>query len=211
MSDVLLETRLKVADPTALTALATLRDRLRLAPALEGLSREEYTLFEVDLDPAAARDLVSDLCRKTNLFLNPNKHAWRVRIEGVEPGAPPAADGGARPAPGREPAPEGASAWLLVHVPGDGEERLDSVHRHVGAPAVRRVATGTLWRATGAPGVAAERVVEALRAAAVVENRHAGFLVHPAFQVGHLYAARPSVYDVREALFGATGVAVSGD
>jgi hypothetical protein len=192
VTGVLLATRLKVADPTALTALATLRDRLRLGHALAGLSREELFLFDIDLEPAAARDAVVDLCRRTNLFLNPNKHAWRVLLEGEEPAGE-------------------AAAWLLVATPGDGDDRLDAVHRHVGAPAVQRIAKGTLWRAAGVPGTPAERLVEALRAAGVVENRHAGFLVHPAFQVGHLYAARPSVYDVREALFGATGAATSGD
>lgn len=201
MTDVLLATRLKVADPTALTARATLRDRLGLAGVLAGLSREELFLFDVALEPEPAAALVDDLCRRTNLFLNPNKHTYRLATWSDATSPPESA----ATVPPVEP-----TAWLLVSMPGEGRDRLDAVHRHVGAPAVRRIARATLWRADGVDGARPAAVVEALRSAAVVESRGAGFLVHPAFQVGHLYAARPSVYDVREALLGAAAAA-SGD
>ena len=79
MTDLLLTTRLKVSDPTARTALATLRDRMGLSDRVASLVREELFLFDVAAPPAAAREVVEELARGTNLFLNPNKHAWRVR------------------------------------------------------------------------------------------------------------------------------------
>jgi hypothetical protein len=190
MIDVLLATRLKVSDPTARTALATLRDRLGLADRVATLVREELFLFEVAPPVAGGKELVDNLARETNLFLNPNKHAWKVTT-GDEPIAPAA----------------GITAWLLVWTPGDGAALETSVHRHLGLAAVTSIRRGWLWKFGAAPGVDAARLAEAARAAAFGDGGHHGFLVHEAWQDGRLYAERPSVYDVREA-FGGAGVTI---
>jgi hypothetical protein len=188
MTDVLLATRLKVSDPTARTALATLRDRLGLADRVGSLVREELFLFEVDAAPAAARELVEGLARETNLFLNPNKHAWRVRT-GDEPVA-----GAGVPV-----------AWLLAWTPEDGAALEGSVHRHLGLATVESIRRGWLWQFGAVPGVDAAALLHAAREAAFGDGALRGFLVHDAWQEGRLYVERPSVYDVREA-FGGAGV-----
>ena len=188
MTDLLLTTRLKVSDPTARTALATLRDRLGLADRVASLVREELFLFDVAAPAAQAREVIEGLARRTNLFLNPNKHAWRIRT-GDEPLAP-------------VPRP---TAWLLVWTPGDGATLEASVHRHLGLATVESIRRGWLWQFGAVPGVDAAVLLHAAREAAFGDGESRGFLVHEAWQEGRLYADRPSVYDCREA-FGGAGV-----
>ena len=84
-TELLLITGLKVADPTAITALATLRTRLGFEEILAGLSREELFLFEMEGGEEGARAAVAGLVRDTNLFFNPNKHRHRLStdIDGI--------------------------------------------------------------------------------------------------------------------------------
>lgn len=189
MTSVLLTTRLKVADPTALTALATLRDRLGLAGQLARLSREELFLFEISDRPAGARRLVEELARQTNLFLNPNKHTFRLAASD-EPAGPAA----------ESPAGAPPEAWLLVWTPGDGDGLGDSLERHTGARAVRRIRRAWLWRLTAETGVSPAAFSDVVARAGVVESRHRGFLAHPAFEECRLYGSRPTVYDIDSAL-----------
>jgi len=188
MTDVLLATRVKASDPTARTALATLRDRLGLADRVGSLVREEIFLFEVAPAPAAARDLVEGLARETNLFLNPNKHSWRIKT-GDETIAPTA----------------GPAVWLLVWTRDDGAALEESVHRHLGLATVESIRRGWLWQFGAVPGVNASVLLHAAREASFGDGGSRGFLVHEAWQEGRLYADRPSVYDCREA-FGGAGV-----
>ena len=190
MIDVLLTTRLKVADPTALTALATLRDRLGFADRIRGLSREEVFLFSMAPSTPKPGEFVEKLARQTNLFLNPNKHAFRITTgEAARPVGPPE-----------------SSAWLLAWSTGDGEALETSVRRHLRLTAIGSVRRGWLWAMTPEPGIDAAVFQRSARDAAIGDGTHRGFLVHPAWQEGRLYAERPSVYDVREAFLG-TGLA----
>ncbi|MDZ4803441.1 MAG: hypothetical protein SGI90_01095 [Candidatus Eisenbacteria bacterium] len=187
MIDVLLTTRLTVSDPTALTALSTLRDRMGFGDRIRGLSREEVFLFSMEPSTPNARDLVEQLARQTNLFMNPNKHAHRITTGEAAQAA----------------VPSESLAWLLVWSSGDGETLEASVHRHVGLPAVDSIRRGWLWKFTPAPGIDPPALLKAARDAAIGDGTHRGFLVHSAWQEGRLYAERPSVYDVREAFLGA--------
>lgn len=193
MTSILLTTRLKVADPTARTALATLRDRLGLGDRLARLSREEVFLFAIDAPAAAARELVDGLARQTNLFLNPNKHTFRLSAAGEPPGA---AEAGAASNP---------EAWLLVWTPGEGDGLVESLERHTGAHDVRAIRRGWLWRLTAGPGISGAAFGDAVRQAGSVESRHRGFLAHPAFQECRLYGSRPTVYDIASALLEPVG------
>jgi hypothetical protein len=186
MTAALLTTRLKVADPTALTALSTLRTRLGFGERLRNVTREEFHLFETTLDREGARRLVDGLVRRTNLFLNPNKHFHRLVVEGDA-----------------APSPEilrGPGAYLLVWTEGDGEDLLESMRRHVGVEQVTSLSRGWIWRLEGAPNATPAEMLDLVSRAGVLTSRTSGFLVHPAYQDCRLYAGRPSLYDVRDAL-----------
>lgn len=190
MIDVLLTTRLKVADPTALTALATIRNRLGFADRIRGLSREEVFLFTMAPSLPKPEEFVEKLARQTNLFLNPNKHAFRITMgESARPIGPPE-----------------SLAWLLAWSAGDGAALEISVRRHLDLRAIGSIRKGWLWTMTPEPGIDAAIFLKAARDAAIGDGTRRGFLVHAAWQEGRLYAERPSVYDVRESFLG-TGLA----
>ena len=182
---LLLTTGLKVADPTAITALATLRTRLGFGDILAGLSREELFLFEVEGREEAARAAVDGLVRNTNLFLNPNKHWHRLTTAGAEAAAP--------------------GAYLLVWTDGDGEDLREAVRRHTGAAGVAAVRRAWLWSFLPPSGAGAAELIARLGDGTDRRNSARGFLAHPAWQESRLYARRPGVYDVREALLRPAG------
>lgn len=190
MSRALFTTRLKVSDPTALTALATLRGRFGFGERLAALSREEVFLLDTTLDAVATREVLEDVVRRTNLFMNPNKHVGRLEVEGDAPAAPAAAP--AAPA-GADAPPTG---YLLAWTPGDGEDLLESVQHHAGVGGFTGLARGWLWRFTGGPGVDAAGLLALARQSGELRSRAQGFLVHPAYQEHRLYATRPSLYDI---------------
>ncbi len=187
MTSLLLTKRLKVADPTAMTALATLRDRMGMAESIAGLSRDELFLLKVDLPADAAVRRVTELVRGTNLFLNPNKHSWRI-------------DAGEGAGPDEAAAGGNARAWLLVRGIEPDTSLLESLWRHAGAREITDLRQFQLWRFVAPAGVAPEALLRAAGRAAVVTDRRNGFLVHPAFQEGRLYAAAPNLYDVESLL-----------
>jgi len=189
MSRALFTTRLKVSDPTAMTALATLRQRFGFGTRLAALSREELFCVETTLDPAATRELLEDLVRRTNLFMNPNKHVGRLLIEDE---AAPA--GASVPATSMAGAP--ATGFLLVWTPGEGSDLLESVEHHAGVGGFTGLVHGWLWCFTGGPGVDAAGLLAMARQSGELRSRGQGFLVHPAYQEHRLYATRPSLYDI---------------
>lgn len=196
MSRALFTTRLKVSDPTAMTALATLRHRFGFGARLAALSREELFLVETTLDPVATREVLEDLVRRTNLFMNPNKHVGRLVIEdeAAPGGAPPPAASAAGAAPPAAGAP--ATGFLLVWTPGEGSDLLESVEHHAGVGGFTGLVHGWLWHFTGGPGVDGAGLLAMARQSGELRSRGQGFLVHPAYQEHRLYATRPSLYDI---------------
>ena len=66
---------------TALTAANAIRRRLGYADTLAELRRADYYCLDLDVDdPDAALEMVRDMAERTNLFVNPNKHAFTVRL-----------------------------------------------------------------------------------------------------------------------------------
>ncbi|MCD6360328.1 MAG: phosphoribosylformylglycinamidine synthase subunit PurS [Armatimonadetes bacterium] len=79
MVSVELLVTLKIPDVTALTAANAIRRRLGYADTLAELRRADYYCLDLDVDdPDAALEMVRDMAERTNLFVNPNKHAFTV-------------------------------------------------------------------------------------------------------------------------------------
>ncbi|MBN1826158.1 MAG: hypothetical protein JW958_07825 [Candidatus Eisenbacteria bacterium] len=78
MSEALfLLVRLRVPDVTALTAEETIRKRVAGGGRLVRLDRLDLWEFR-HRDGAAFREKLDALVRDSNLFVNPNKHAYRI-------------------------------------------------------------------------------------------------------------------------------------
>jgi phosphoribosylformylglycinamidine (FGAM) synthase PurS component len=81
MTEVELLVRLKIPDVTALTAANSLRRRMGYADQLAALRRADYYRLGLNADPPEnAVALAKELAERTNLFVNPNKHVFEVRL-----------------------------------------------------------------------------------------------------------------------------------
>jgi phosphoribosylformylglycinamidine (FGAM) synthase PurS component len=73
--------KLKIPDVTASTARNTLQRRLGYADVLRDLQREDYWDLTVEAESEdAARALGVELAERTNVFVNPNKHTYRLNV-----------------------------------------------------------------------------------------------------------------------------------
>ena len=82
MADIELLVRSKAVDLVASTARRTLQTDMGFASRLSLLQREDYWKIRVGCEAEAAADLARELAHKTKLFVNPNKHTCRIRIDG---------------------------------------------------------------------------------------------------------------------------------
>ena len=171
MIEVELLVKLKIPDVTALTAANSLRRRMGYADTLEALRRADY--YRLGLDAASdeqALALARELAEDTNLFVNPNKHVYELRLPGA-----PAADA---------PAGDSQEVEVLVTDPNDGSARgaLDALQGRLGyGDRVASLTKGVLWlmelQADGRE--AARALAESI---AVTRRIDRGLLVNPHFQ-----------------------------
>lgn len=126
--------RLKGRDLVALTAKTTLQQDLGYEGILEDLSREDYWLINVQVeDEQESQAMAKELATKTKLFVNPNKHIYRI----------------GRRDEGKGSEEEGIyEIWVLVNYFEDREgelvrETLRSTYRFGNIVEVKR---GMLWR-----------------------------------------------------------------
>jgi phosphoribosylformylglycinamidine (FGAM) synthase PurS component len=170
MYQVELLVRLKVPDVVALTAANALRGRMGYGEVLAQLRRADYYLFQVQADSAeAAVAVVQDLAEHTNLFVNPNKHAFEVRLR----------------APAHQ-VPSGDGAYevncLVRSLEGAAEAALLEALRKLGyGQVVTAVTAGTLWtmRLRASDAAAALRLAEEI---AITRSRDQGLLANPHYQ-----------------------------
>ncbi len=163
--------RLKIPDVTALTAVSALRRRMGYGDVLKELLRADYYALHLPADSQqSALDLARRLAEKTNLFVNPNKHAYELRI----------------PAERAEPAPEdGVWPVEVLVTDAEGAEATDieqALQERLGyADVVARVEQGTLWtmKLAASDLAAAEQIAEQIT---VTQARGQGLLVNPHFQ-----------------------------
>lgn len=126
--------RLKGADLVALTARNTLRQDLGYEDILEGLEREDHWSIRVQAeDGEESKRLAERLASKTKLFVNPNKHTYRIgRREKRE-----------------ERRKEGIyEIWVLVNFIEDkeGELTCETLRSTYGLGNIIGVRRGTLWK-----------------------------------------------------------------
>jgi hypothetical protein len=166
---------LKVMDPTALTARETLQRFLGYDGRVLDVARSEIWGFrwEGDADP---RGVLDRLVRETNLIRNPNKHRTEIVVGDERLG------------------PRG-NVWVLVAVPGTGEDLAETLARHrlVGGE-IPRTARGTLWELQLDPGGAelgplAEEI-------AVVRSHERGLLANPQVEDAIVFTEPPSALEL---------------
>jgi phosphoribosylformylglycinamidine (FGAM) synthase PurS component len=170
MIEVELLVRLKIPDVTALTAANSLRRRMGYAGTLQRLRRADY--YRLGLNAAtteAALALAKTLAEDTNLFVNPNKHAYEVRL----------------PDQAAEASAEAAhEVEVLVTDPNDGSAQgaLSALQGRLGfGDRVASLTKGVLWLMDlRAPDhAAAKQLAEQI---AVTRRIDQGLLMNPHFQ-----------------------------
>lgn len=138
--------KLKIPDVTAITARNTLQRRLGYADVLRDLRREDYWALTVQVDSeAAARDLGIELAERTNVFVNPNKHTYRLNVRRPLE----AEDSGHQVSSlGLPPSGEPISVQVLTGFMGDASASLtqEALQGRLGyGQMVQEVERGTLW------------------------------------------------------------------
>ncbi|HAV42417.1 TPA: hypothetical protein DCX15_00160 [bacterium] len=158
--------RLKGRDLVALTAKSTLQRDLGYKGILEALEREEYWSIGVLVeDEEEGRCLTEQLATRTKLFVNPNKHTYRIGSGKWEIGGKG----------------EGLyEVWVLVDYLEDKEGELvgGTLRSTYGLESIIEVRRSTLWRMTiqaesrgGAEALAKEM--------ALVRSVNKGLLANP--------------------------------
>lgn len=170
METVELLVKLKIPDVTALTAGGALRRRMGYANVLNSLRRADYYRLELNVDgPEAAQELARELAEKTNVFVNPNKHVYEVRV----PGEAATTSRGGHPV-----------VQVLVTDPTDGSAQgaLATLQGRLGfGDRVCGLTKGLLWtlELDCADHAAAQALAQEI---AVTERRDRGLLMNPHFQ-----------------------------
>lgn len=177
MVSVELLVTLKIPDVTALTAANTVRRRLGYADTLAELHRADYYCIDVAGDDAdAALSLVRDMAERTTLFVNPNKHAYHVRL--LEDRGKPVEGNGDK------------TVNVLITDPADASPAgiLSSLQaREDCGDAAQGVRSGVLWTMR----LSAPSDEEALRMAediTITTSQNHGVLMNPHFQECEFWA-----------------------
>lgn len=170
MISVELTVSLKIPDVTALTAANAIRRRLGYADTLLALERADYYRLDLDLDdPEEALALAREMAENTNIFVNPNKHRYEVRL-----------------ADGRDRNPKRDGKYVvsvLIRNSDDtsGETIRAALHDRHHYDAVQSVEAGTLWR-MHLDAESPEAAREMAEDITVTRSQDRGVLMNPHFQ-----------------------------
>ncbi len=184
MTEAVVRLWLKVTDPTALTARETLQRALGYGRHLRAAARSQIWAFRWD-EAVDARELLGRLAVDTNLLLNPNKHLYRIAVDG-------------------EPVEPRGNAWVLVWVSGEGNETEDVLRRHRLLPGTPpRILHGVLWELDlDAAEVERERLAGEI---AVTRERGKGLLANPHVEDARVFIRPPTAAELVRTLAGTTG------
>lgn len=156
---------LKIPDVTAITARRALQGPMGYGDALAELTRADWWRLALDVDDeAAALALGRTLAEQTNVFVNPNKHVFKVAAHAVA-----------------RPAKEGLTAVGILtgfHDEAKAALALRALQGRLGYPQVQALELGTLWtfHLREADPAAARALAERM---AVTADRHSGLLANP--------------------------------
>ncbi len=160
----------RVEDLAARTAEETIRRRLDGGEALESLDREEFWEFRYRTEELFEEKLTA-LIDRAELFVNPNKHRWRISTGGIAAGH------------------EGKGYLLKVtnREDIDGDVAKHTLTMQYGFRGLEEVRYGVLWIIRLAEGVVGDGPAgDAGRALAekiaVTKSRDSGLLVNPHYQ-----------------------------
>ncbi len=154
----------RVEDLIARTAEETIIRRLEGGEHLESLHREEFWEFDF-LEGHGFEEMLRTLTGNADLFVNPNKHRYRLTEEGILSG---------HQGPG-----------YLVRVSGrediEGEVAKQTLERQYGCEGLKEVRYGLLWviRLKGIDGDEGAQLAERF---AVTRGAKDGVLVNPHYQ-----------------------------
>lgn len=155
--------RSRGVDLTAVTAWEALKGPLRYGGVLEGLERADLWGVWTRREGGGVSELAKELVSRTSVFVNPNKHGWRVWA------------GESESEEGR-----GRGAWILVWALDDTEGRaaLAALRSSGFEEDVDWVAKATLWTLRPTSSAAA-RALEIAEEIAVAKGRSRGLLANP--------------------------------
>ncbi len=173
-TDIELRVHLKIPDVTALTAKHALQRSLGYDEWLVDLERADYWRLALEADSEqAALDLARELAERTNLFANPNKHAYQATRAG---------DGAAA---AQDPAPSPPFRInVLVTSPADtsGAAACRALQGRLGYKGrVHEVTSGTLWTLT-LNTTDREHAEQLAREMTVTDRIDRGLLCNPHYQ-----------------------------
>ncbi len=172
--------KLKTYDLVALTALQTLKEELGYKNILKDLEREEYWGVKVRVEDRKALDnLAKEFTTRVKIFVNPNKHSWRVETGDFSPERKPILKG------------EGKGVYqaeILTRWMEDQKEKLAlfSLKKTWGyGEKIREVRRGILWRmkiqASGP-----EEVKKWIEEITVTRSLNQGLLINPHAEHFHI-------------------------
>ncbi len=164
---------LRTRDLAALTAEETIRKRIPGGEKLARLDRADFWEFTFD-GREGFREAMEKLVRESNLFVNPNKHAYRF-ADDYRTGW------------------QGACALVAVRGREDlegalAEETLRSRYR---VPGLTRVRYATLW-ILQFDAAAEENLLALAESLSIATERKGGLLVNPHYQDYEIERSRPS-------------------
>lgn len=171
--DIFLLTRLKGPDLVTLTAEDTLRRRMNLGKAFQGLLREEFYKV-VPQDGVAGEsdhnELVSSILTRTTLLVNPNKHAFRVML-------------GRMPEPIHQAEDHFTSRYLISERTPDFHDSLAGrLRQRYGLP-VKSLKSGILWTILLENKSSRDERERLLERIVVSRNRKEGLLCNPHYEI----------------------------
>lgn len=167
--DLHLFVKLKIPDVIAITAKNTLLKRMGYKDVLVDLKREEVWQIKIDAkneEEAGKKGI--EIAEKTNLFVNPNKHIYRLVIKDE-----------------KEKSKEDNfyNIRVLVNFLDDATAGmyLNALNNRLGYKEVKDLKRGILWRL----GIKAESYTRAKKIAeeiVITKRRDKGLLLNPHFQ-----------------------------
>jgi len=164
MGKTFLLVHLRVKDLTAETAEETIRKRIDGGEKLRKLERAELWEFRHSREGGEFRSELERLVRRSNLFVHPNKHAYRI-VDDYRSGWEE----------------EGFLLWVRGKEGVEGMVARETLRTRFGLEGLEEVRYGVLWVIRPA-GIAGEDALAWARKIGITTGPRDGLLVHPHYQ-----------------------------